>query len=101
MGTKSRESIHGSSIRASAERAAEVRKEADRLACEAWNYHVLGAIRVFAVFISVLLSATISSALGADQVHDEIQVYNAEIAAVGQWTYQQHLNYAAIGQTVP
>src|SRR3974390_92992 len=56
----------------------------------------------FAAFaLSVLLSAGTSSALGADQVHDEIQVYNAEIAAVGQWTYQQHLNYAAIGQTVP
>ena len=25
---------------------------------------------------------------------DEIQVYNAEIAVVGQWTVQQHLNYA-------
>jgi hypothetical protein len=25
---------------------------------------------------------------------DEIQVYNAEIADVGQWTVQQHLNYA-------
>jgi hypothetical protein len=37
MGTKSRESIYGSSIRASAERAKEARKEADRLACEAWN----------------------------------------------------------------
>jgi hypothetical protein len=39
--------------------------------------------------------------LAADQVHDEIQVYNAEIAEVGQWTYQQHLNYAAVGQTQP
>jgi hypothetical protein len=34
MGTKSRETIYGSSIRASAERAAEARKEADKLACE-------------------------------------------------------------------
>jgi hypothetical protein len=41
MGTKSRESIYGSSIRASAERAA-ARKEADRLACEAWNQRMLG-----------------------------------------------------------
>ena len=41
------------------------------------------------------------AALAADQVHDEIQVYNAEIAEVGQWTYQQHLNYAAVGQTQP
>jgi hypothetical protein len=40
-------------------------------------------------------------ALAADQVHDEIQVYNAEIAEVGQWTYQQHLNFAAVGQTQP
>ena len=40
-------------------------------------------------------------AQAADQVHDEIQVYNAEIAAIGQWTYEQHLNYAAIGQTQP
>jgi hypothetical protein len=42
MGTKSREYIYGSTIRASAERAAEARKEADRLACEAWNYRMLG-----------------------------------------------------------
>ena len=40
MGTKSREKIYGSSIRA--ERAAEARKEADRLACEAWNQRMLG-----------------------------------------------------------
>jgi hypothetical protein len=33
MSTKSRESIYGASIRASAERA----KEADNLACQAWN----------------------------------------------------------------
>jgi hypothetical protein len=42
MGTKSRETIYGSSIRASAERAKEARKEADRLACEAWNQRMLG-----------------------------------------------------------
>jgi hypothetical protein len=42
MGTKSREQIYGSSIRASAERAKEARKEADRLACEAWNQRMLG-----------------------------------------------------------
>jgi hypothetical protein len=40
-------------------------------------------------------------AVAADQVHDEIQVYNAQIAGVGQWTFQQHLNYAAIGQAQP
>jgi hypothetical protein len=42
MGTKSRETIYGGSIRASAERAAEARKQADRLACEAWNQRMLG-----------------------------------------------------------
>jgi hypothetical protein len=42
MGTKSRESIYGASVRAAAERAAEARKEADRLACEAWNRRMLG-----------------------------------------------------------
>jgi hypothetical protein len=41
MTTKSRESIYGSSIRASAERAKEARKEADRLACVAWNQRML------------------------------------------------------------
>jgi hypothetical protein len=42
MSTKSRESIYGSSIRASAERAKEARKDADRLACVAWNQRMLG-----------------------------------------------------------
>jgi hypothetical protein len=32
---------------------------------------------------------------------DEIQVYNAEIASVGEWTVQQHLNYAVSGRKVP
>src|SRR6266404_7147395 len=32
---------------------------------------------------------------------DEIQVYNAGIAAVGQFTIQQHLNYVALGQRDP
>jgi hypothetical protein len=32
---------------------------------------------------------------------DEIQVYNAEIAEVGQWTVQQHLNYTWSGHTEP
>jgi len=42
MGTKSRETLYGASIRAAAERAAETRKTADRLACEAWNKRMLG-----------------------------------------------------------
>jgi hypothetical protein len=42
MGTKSRERLYGTSIRIAAERAAAARKEADRLACEAWNARLLG-----------------------------------------------------------
>jgi len=42
MSTKSRERIYGSSIRFAAEQAVLARKEADRLACEAWNRRMLG-----------------------------------------------------------
>src|SRR5215208_6858628 len=42
MGNKSREAVYGTSIRVAAERAAEARKVADRLACEAWNKRMLG-----------------------------------------------------------
>ena len=42
MGTKSRETIYGASVRGAAGRAAEARKAADRLACEAWNKRMLG-----------------------------------------------------------
>ena len=42
MSIKSRQSLYGSTIKMSAERAKKVRKEADRLACEAWNYRMLG-----------------------------------------------------------
>jgi hypothetical protein len=42
MGSKSRETIYGGSVRAAAERAADARKEADRLAVEAWNKRMLG-----------------------------------------------------------
>ena len=41
MGTKSCETIYGGSVRAAAERATEARKEADRLAVEAWNKRML------------------------------------------------------------
>ena len=42
MGTKSRETIYGSTIRVSAQRAKEARKKADVLSCEAWNFRMLG-----------------------------------------------------------
>ena len=37
----------------------------------------------------------------AARATDEIQVYNADIAEVGQWTIQQHLNYAFDGRKQP
>ncbi len=40
-------------------------------------------------------------ACGSARATDEIQVYNAEIAAVGQWTIQQHLNYTHQGRIDP
>jgi hypothetical protein len=42
MGTKSRKRLYGSAISASAERAREVRRKADILACEAWTDRMLG-----------------------------------------------------------
>jgi hypothetical protein len=51
--------------------------------------------------VTIVSAAATRAAWAVDQVHDEIQVYNADIAEVGQWTYQQHLNFAAVGQTVP
>jgi hypothetical protein len=48
---------------------------------------------------SVLAGAVLSIALGQPaKATDEIQVYNAAIAGVGQFTIQQHLNYVALGQ---
>jgi hypothetical protein len=42
MTTKSREYLFGNSIRAAADRAAEARRQADQLACKAWNMRMLG-----------------------------------------------------------
>ncbi|MFB6463314.1 hypothetical protein [Bradyrhizobium tunisiense] len=42
MSTKSRQYLFGTQIKMSAERAKKARKEADKLACEAWNYRMLG-----------------------------------------------------------
>jgi hypothetical protein len=59
------------------------------------------AVGVIAAAAAVVCMVTAKPAFAVDQVHDEIQVYNAGIAEVGQWTYEQHLNYAALGQTRP
>ena len=42
MSTKSRQSLYGTTIHMSAERAKAARTVADGLACEAWNYRMLG-----------------------------------------------------------
>jgi hypothetical protein len=46
---------------------------------------------------AIFLAVTAASAHAVD----EIQVYNAEIAKVGQWTMQLHMNYAFIGRKEP
>jgi hypothetical protein len=56
------------------------------------------AARLVAAGVFMLISWP---ALAVDQVHDEIQVYKGDMAEVGQWSYEQHLNFAAIGQTQP
>jgi hypothetical protein len=64
---------------------------------------LMSAKRMFGVFgqripfAAILLLATAVSAHAVD----EIQVYNAEIAKVGQWTFQLHLNYAFAGRKEP
>lgn len=52
--------------------------------------------RCFAFAAILLATSTISA-----RAIDEIQVYNAEIAKVGQWTFQLHSNYAFIGRKEP
>jgi hypothetical protein len=48
-----------------------------------------------------LVVAAVCLAPVAARAVDEIQVYNAEIAAPGQWTLEQHLNYAINGRKTP
>ncbi|MGA2895555.1 MAG: hypothetical protein ABSE22_22055 [Xanthobacteraceae bacterium] len=50
------------------------------------------------VWLVVLISLCASVSAWAV---DEIQVYNADIAEVGQWTIEQHLNYTWVGRTQP
>ena len=54
--------------------------------------------------VRILFAATLSAiALPASNAFaiDEIQVYNAGIADVDQWTLEEHLNYVARGRTQP
>jgi hypothetical protein len=45
--------------------------------------------------------AMLLAAVNAARADDEIQIYNAQIAAVGQWTIEQHLNYTINGRKAP
>jgi hypothetical protein len=66
MGTKSRESIYGASVRASEERAA-ARRKADQLDCEAWNK------RMTALQGPAQPSPTLGDALNAGYVYLEVK----------------------------
>jgi len=50
---------------------------------------------------AAILSAALVALPHAIHAADEIQLYNAEIAEVGQFTVQQHLNYAFVGRKEP
>jgi hypothetical protein len=52
--------------------------------------------------LCLLASTAFSAALGRPaKATDEIQVYDASIAAIGQFTVQQHLNYVPLGVKEP
>lgn len=51
--------------------------------------------------LAAIVIAAAAWPLAAHAVTDEIQVYNAEIAQPGQWTLEQHLNYAINGRKQP
>jgi hypothetical protein len=57
------------------------------------RYRALG----FGLLVAICAAVAAQSA----RANDEIQVYNAEIADVGQFTVQQHLNYTFLGQKEP
>jgi hypothetical protein len=60
------------------------------------------AVRNFhAARVAGCLLAAVLWPVAASAVTDEIQVYNAEIATPGQWTLQQHFNYAINGRKQP
>jgi hypothetical protein len=69
--------------------------------CPGGDLNVIARCRLACLVAAPLWALTAGSALAVDQVHDEIQVYNANINDVGQWSYEQHLNFAVVGQKQP
>jgi hypothetical protein len=63
MGIKSRERLFGATISAAAERAAKARKEADKLACEAWNYRMLATATLPNFHLCLAMPSTQASAI--------------------------------------
>src|SRR5215831_12589817 len=63
--------------------------------------HILGASCHWHLVRTSRLALTTVFFICSDLAHNEIQVYNAEIAKVGQWTFQLHNNYAFIGRKEP
>jgi hypothetical protein len=61
------------------------------------KHPMMRRFRPYALFATIFL---VAGSIAAHAV-DEIQVYNAEIAKVGQWTMQLHLNYAINGRKEP
>lgn len=59
--------------------------------------HLASTVAAASLTCALLLVASSEAA----RATDEIQVYNAGIANVGQFTIQQHLNYVALGQKDP
>jgi len=55
---------------------------------------------LYVIAIAAVATAAVGLPRAAHAV-DEIQVYNADIAEIGQWTVEQHLNYTLQGHTQP
>jgi hypothetical protein len=60
----------------------------------------INRLSVQAVVAGATISAIVFVPIGA-RATDEIQVYNAGIAEIGQWTVEQHLNYTWAGRREP
>ena len=67
VGTKSRDRLYGTSVRIAAEGAGVARREADRLACEAWTK------RMLAFKGPAQPSPTLGDALNADYTYLEVR----------------------------
>ena len=72
MSTKSRDRMYGAEVRISAQRAAAARREADKLACEAWNKRMLG------FHGPAQPSPTLGDALNARYVYLEVRCLGCE-----------------------